>query len=257
MHETEPPGKITWYVTNPDPVPPDALPLCPIDYYTGRPEHRELHFGDEQPDMFPSEESYPTSAPFDAVEANSRVLNNRFYMESYGMIQLPKDLPSRDVAVDEEEEEYLRTLASAIPASVLHTKSTPEAAPTNLVDRSIQAHRPVATISDYYQATRAWKFEHEEGVANEALYPQKSALDYVQTQANSPAVTALDTDKGKYEAIVGSLVERRSSLEAIIGHFITENLERAVPTAAAILQHGVGSELAKHSHDKTTSNQRV
>ncbi|KAF9698303.1 hypothetical protein EKO04_003798 [Ascochyta lentis] len=252
MLDVEPPVKMRWFVTNPDPVAPNTAPPCPIDYHTGRLGHHELCVGDGQPDLLLSEESYSTTASVQETETDQRFLSNRTYMENYGRVQL-HELPSstNDVNKEVEDPQTLAYYHTELPVIIVttasdpYTVSTPEAVPTDLVETSDQALRPDAKISDYYQAIRAWRFEHEEGVTNETPYPREIAVQYVQPRADSPNATALTGGGKEQEVVAGSKSGRRSSLDAVISHFIAENLERAVPTAAAILEHGVGSELAK------------
>lgn len=249
-------------ITNPDSVTPTEVLTCQMARRFGRPEHQEMFFSSDYPYVPLQTESRPVLDSF---------LNTAETIPVGGIGKiLTSDCEEKDR--EEEEEEKEEVDGSEVPeGTVVRCKPAPldpdtgkQAISSNTTilpngavnqiqtDYLVAAHeqvQPVSKWSDYYQAKGTWRFPHEEVEAIDALHSPKTVIESGSSRSGSPFAPALTV----HEA--GNRMARESMLEAVLCVCVANNLEKDVPTATAILQYGVGSQMARGNREDVRENQ--
>ncbi|KAF1359899.1 hypothetical protein EJ07DRAFT_155381 [Lizonia empirigonia] len=238
---------------NPDLSSPNDVRLCPMDHQrTVRSEHRELFFGDYHPDHHIPEVSYPMSASLQSARLNLMSHGNR--RVSDGSADPGEEVVFHELATFDHDLNEPRILT---PAPMVSAESVSDVEPVSTSTLATQGEqRPTAKWSDHFKALRAWKFPHEEGEADDARCPGDLVIEHASVRPDSPVATMLEGGAGGKQLETQISRRRPSSLDVIINHFIAEDLEKSIPTAAAILQNGVGSQMTRQDRGGLAEAQR-
>lgn len=260
-----PPGEEAWRVTNPDPPSPNTVPLCPLKHRTGKPEHRELCYGDEHPDSLQQEGACPPFTYYQTTEAYPVLLTGDHHLMrktdgnriSFNQGTESEHGPALEESSTRQVNARKQHKSPAVPATALaSTGAKPgvvaaSTAQSAYLEATDHKQRPIAKISDEFQAKRGWKFAHEEEQGNKSPYPNKTVLGHAGSGTGIHVADSTAASRDTTTIPRGS----GSFLDLAITHLIGRKLELEVPVASTVAEYGVGGELVRESSDKMVDDQ--